>query len=106
MSALRFSIKWRDDARNAAPEERATVAEFRLLLDEQNVTMHLRGGNNFECITIALYSLAEGLTRDWWTLFGGRDRELSLIKYRSGYAVPDIRLKYDGAAFEITAHQR
>jgi hypothetical protein len=103
---LRFSIDWKDDARNAAPEERATVAEFRLSLDDKNVTMHLRGNKNFEYVTISLYSLAEGLARDWWTLFGGRDRELSLIKHRSGYAVPDIRLKYDGAAFEISAHQR
>jgi len=68
--------------------------------------MHLRGGNNFDHLTISLYSLAEGLAHDWWSLFGGRDRELSLIRHRGGYAVPDIRLKFDGAVFEISAHQR
>jgi hypothetical protein len=103
---LRFSVEWKDDVKNAAAEERATVADFRLLLDEKNVTMHLRGNKNFEYVTIALYALAEGLARDWWILFGGRDRELSLIRHRGGYAVPDIRLRYDGAAFEIVAHQR
>lgn len=31
---------------------------------------------------------------------------ISLTKYRSGYILPDIRLQFDGAAFEISAHQR
>jgi hypothetical protein len=68
--------------------------------------MHLRGNTNFDHLTISLYPLAEGLAHDWWTLFGGRDREFSLIRYRSGYAVPDIRLKFDGSVFEISAQQR
>src|SRR6266478_1825062 len=106
MNALRYSAEWRDDAPNAAPEERATVADFRVWLDQRNVTMHLRGGHCFDYLTISLYSLAEGLAHDWWALFGGRDREISLIKHRSGYVVPDIRLKFDGAVFEASAHQR
>src|SRR5271157_1120893 len=55
--------------------------------------------------TRALITLAEGLAHDWWALFGGRDRELSLIKHRSGYVVPDIRMSFDGTVFEISAHQ-
>jgi hypothetical protein len=103
---LRYSAEWQDEAPNAAPEERATVANFRLWLDEINVAMHLRGSNNFDSLTISLYPLAEGLAHDWWTLFGGRDRELSLVRHRSGYALPDIRLKFDGSLFEISACQR
>ncbi len=103
---MRYSVEWQDDARNAAPEERATVADFRLWLAEQNVCQHLRGSKLFDHVTISLYSLAEGLAHDWWTLFGARDNDLSLIRYRSGYAVPDIRLSCDGAGFEISAAQR
>jgi hypothetical protein len=105
VSALQYSIEWIDGASNAAQEERATVGDFRLFLAEQNVTLHLRGGENCDHLTISLYSLAEGLAHDWWTLFGGRDREISLMKHRSGYAVPDIRMSFDGNVFEFSAHQ-
>lgn len=103
---MRNSVDWHDDARNASPEERATVADLRLWLNDQNVCLHLRGQEARDRITIPLCSLAEGLALDWWTLFGGRDHVLSLIQYRSGFAVPDIRLSFDGAAFEIAAEQR
>lgn len=103
---MRYSVEWHDDAPNAAPEERATVADFRLWLDDQNVSMHIEGARGIDHLTISLYSIAEGLAHDWWSLFGARDREFSLIGYRGGYAVPDVRLKFDGAVFEISAHQR
>ena len=64
MSALRYSVDWKDEAPNAAPEERATAADFRFWLDRQNVAMHLRGSANFDHLTISLYSLAEGLAHD------------------------------------------
>jgi hypothetical protein len=105
-SVLRYSANWIEGAPNVAPEERATVAEFRLWLAEQNVTMHLRGGFSHDHLTIALYPLAEGLAHDWWSLFGGRDREFSLTKYRTGYAMPDVRFRFDGRTFEASAHQR
>ena len=103
---VRNSVDWQDDAINAAPEERATVADLRLWLNDQNVCLHLRGQDARDHVTIPLCSLAEGLALDWWTLFGARDHALSLIQYRSGFAVPDIRLTFDGAAFEIAAEQR
>ncbi len=106
MSALRYSAKWIESAPNAVAEERATVADLGLWVDSKNVAMHLRGTTSFDHITISLYPLAEGLAQDWWTIFGGRDREFSLIRYRSGYVVPDVRLKFDGVCFEISAHQR
>src|SRR3546814_12398000 len=64
-SALRYSIEWHEDGRNAALEERATVADFRLLLQDQNVTLHLSGEQLFDHLTISLYGLAEGLAHDW-----------------------------------------
>ncbi len=103
---MKFSADWIENAKNVAPEERATVADFRLLLADQNVTMNLRGNASTDHIVISLYSLAEGLAHDWWLLFGSREREISLIKHRSGYALPDIRFRFDGAAFEAVAVQK
>jgi hypothetical protein len=102
---VRFLTDWLEDAPNAAPEERATVADLRVYVGEQNVTMHLVGKHSEDHITLPLYPLAEGLTYGWWNLFGGRDQEFSLLRYRMGYAVPDVRMKFDGAAFEVSAHQ-
>lgn len=103
---MRYSIDWQEDAPNAAAEERATVADFRFFLQEQNVTLHLRGDETADHLTISLYGLAEGLAHDWWALFGGRDRQISLIKHRNGYVVPDLRMRFDGTVFEISAYQR
>lgn len=100
---MRYSIEWHDDAVNAAPEERASAADLKLFLQERNVTFHSYEHRNADHLTISLYGLAEGLAHDWWNLFGGRDREVSFIKYRNGYVVPDIRMAFDGAAFEISA---
>jgi hypothetical protein len=105
---VKFSADWVENAQNVAPEERATIANFRMWLAEQNVTMHLRERDNvsIESVLIALYSLAEGLAHDWWSLFGNRERVVSLIKHRTGFAVPDIRFRFDGIAFEATAFQK
>jgi len=100
---LRYSIDWQDGAENVAPEERATVGDLRLWIGEQNVTMYLDGYRTDDHVTLALYAMAHGLAHDWWTIFGGRDREVSLIRHRSGFALPDIRMRFDGADFEITA---
>lgn len=103
---MRYSVDWQDDAENAALEERETVADLRIWLNENNVTLHLIDGVSVDHLTISLYGLAEGLVHDWWNLFGGRDEEVSLVKHRSGYLIPDIRLSFDGSIFEISAHQR
>lgn len=49
---------------------------------------------------MSVYPLAEEIAFNWWRLFGGRDTELQLVDGRGGYAVPDVRLAYDGAQFE------
>ena len=103
---MRYSAEWQDDATNLAPEERATVADLRLWLDQQNICLHLQGTKSVDHITVPLYALTEGLAHDWWTLFRGRDNFLSFFRYRSGYAIPDVRMAYDGAAFEISSEQR
>lgn len=103
---MKLSVDWLDDAENAAPEERATVADVRLFVDSRNVMQHLFDGKLLNHATISLYGLAHGLTHDWWSIFGSRNREFSLTKYRSGYIVPDVRFWFDGAAFEIQAREK
>ncbi len=106
MKYVRYSADWHDDALNAAPEERATVADFQLFVDDKNVCVHMRDDEVFNHVTIAVYPIANGLAHDWWTLFGGRDRHVSLMRHRSGYIMPNVVLSFDGAAFEVSAQQR
>lgn len=103
---MRFSADWRNRAANAAPEERATVADLRIFLAEQNVTLHMVDDRNVDHVTVALYTVADGLAHEWWRLFGGRDHEISLMALRSGFVLPDVRMSFDGAAFEVVAQQR
>jgi hypothetical protein len=103
---VKFLAHYLENAQNAALEERFTVAEFRLWLAEQIVTTNLRGNVSRDHVVISLYSLAEGLAHDWWLIFGSRDRHFSLMDHRTGFAVPDIRFSFDGAAFEISAVPR
>jgi len=103
---VRTSIDWQNDATNKAPEERATVADLRLFIQDRNVTQHLLDGRVGDHVTVALYGLAHGLAHDWWTIFGARDRTFSLTRYRTGYLLPDIQFRFDGAAFDISANQK
>ncbi len=103
---MRPLIEWQDDAENAAPEERATVADLQLFLGDVNITQHFYGSTPADGITIALYGLAHGLAHHWWTVFGSRDRDVSLASFRNGYLFPDVRLRFDGSAFEVAALQQ
>lgn len=103
---MKSSIDWHDDGVNAALEERATVADLTLELGSLNVTKHLNEDALADHVTVALYGLAHGIAHDWWTIFGSRETEISLLKYRNGYLLPDLRFRFDGAAFEISAHQK
>ncbi len=102
---MRFEASWIEKAVNAAPEERASVADLRIWLNDQNVTQHLSNDVLSDHVTVALYSLVNGLVYDWWTLFGRRDQELSFRDYRGGYLIPDVRLSFDGAVFQWRAVQ-
>jgi hypothetical protein len=103
---VKRSIEWREDAENVAPEERATVADLRLWINEINITQHLNDGLSCDHVTVALYGLARGLAHDWWTIFGSRDRDISPTRNRSGYLIPNLNFRFDGAAFEIVAKQQ
>lgn len=107
---MRFSIEWRDDAENASLEERATVADLKAWIGDTNACAHIeeiegRGSVFYEELTIGLVSLAEGLARDWWSIFGSRDRVHRLIRHRMGFIVPSIEFSYDGEMFKVQAPQ-
>ncbi|MFD2237674.1 ImmA/IrrE family metallo-endopeptidase [Aureimonas populi] len=102
---MQHSIEWQEGAINASPEERATVADLRLFLNNQNVTKYLLDDKLGDHVTIALYGLVEGLVHRWWSIFGARDREFFLKNYRMGYLLPDVRIQFDGAVFEVSSHQ-
>lgn len=107
---MKFLARFLEGGTNAVPEERATVADFQVFISGQNVTLHFRGnatpGASTDHVTIPLYGLAEGIAHDWWNLFGGRDQQFQLIRYRSGFLVPDVRFAFDGTAFEVSAPQK
>jgi hypothetical protein len=104
---VRFSTEWFRDAPNAAPEERATACDLRIWINDENVCLHVDGvdGTLYDHVTMPAYSLAEGLSHSWWALFGARDKDYRLIQDRMGYALPDVRFRFDGAAFEAWSHQ-
>jgi hypothetical protein len=105
---MRIVADWLDEAPNAAPEERATACDLRIFVGPFNATMHQEHNSKtlVDHVTMPAYSVAEGLAKDWWTIFGGRDREWSLVGHRMGYAVPDVRLTFDGITFTTYAGEQ
>ena len=111
---MRFAIDWLPEGPNAAPEECATVADLRIFVADRNSCLHeqprrsskapgrarvRRNVRTGDAATVSVYPLAEEIAFNWWRLFGGRDSELALADGRGGYALPDVRLAFDGAAF-------
>ena len=104
---MRFSTEWIDHGPNASAEERATLCRLGLYVSEENACRFLDPTSNRTCdhVTVPAVHLAEGLATDWWSIFGGRDREHAIRKYRTGFALPDVTLGFDGSTFEIRGEQ-
>ena len=103
---MKLDVDWHETAPNAAVEERATVADLRIVVGGHNVCAHAasaprgasgEGGH----VAVSVYPIAEHLAFHWWSLFGARDLELRLIDGRSGYAIPDVRMRFDGADLDV-----
>ena len=105
---MKFSVEWIDGGTNAAAEERATLCDLRILLGNENACRFLDdiANETFDALTMPAVHLAEGIARDWWRIFGSRDRRHSLLPYRTGFILPDLRLGFDGATFEVVGHQQ
>lgn len=100
---MRFSTEWFEGAPYSAPEENATAAVLRILLGNVDLTEHSEPGQTevSSGLVMPTYSLAHGLARDWWTIFGAREGEYRLAQHRLGYAMPDVRFHFDGRDFHV-----
>ncbi len=101
---MRFSVEWIDGGSNGAAEERATLCDLRIYVSDQNACRFFDFVSNedTEALIVPAVHLAEGLATDWWIVFGGRDREHRIQRYRTGFALPDLSFRADGSTFEIT----
>ena len=101
---MRFSVEWIDGGSNGAVEERATLCDLRIYVSDQNACRFVDfvSSEDTEALIVPAVHLAEGLATDWWLVFGGRDREHRIQRYRAGFALPDLSFRADGATFEIT----
>ena len=102
-AAMKFLLDWQEAAPNAGPDERATVADLRLLVDATNACDHVMGERREldDCITVSAYPVAEAIALNWWRIFGHRGDGFELVAHRGGYAFPDVRMRFDGSAFEV-----
>ena len=101
---MRFSVDWIDGGLNGAAEERATLCDLRIYVSDQNACRFVDFVSNedAEPLIVPAVHLAEGLATDWWRIFGGRDREHRIQRYRTGFALPDLSFRADGSMFEVT----
>ena len=104
---MRFSTEWIEQGPNASAEERATLCRLRLYVSEENACRFFDPSSHSACdhVTVPAVHLAEGLATDWWSIFGGRDREHPIRNYRTGFALPDVTLGFDGSTLEVRGEQ-
>ena len=104
---MRFSVDWLDGAPNACAEERATLCRLRIFIGDENACVFYdpQTDEKHDHVVVPAVHLAEGIATDWWSIFGGRDHEHSLLPWRTGFVLPDVRLKFDGATFEVVGDQ-
>ena len=104
---MKFLVEWVENGENASAEERATLCYLQILVDDENACAFydVSEGQHFEHLYIPVVHLAEGIADGWWRIFGGRDRYFSIFPYRNGFALPDLKLSFDGSRFEIIGSQ-
>ena len=104
---MQFLTEWISEGPNASAEERATLCNLQIFVNGENACLHFDPDTKatFEHITVPAVHFAEGLATDWWSIFGGRDREHQVLHYRTGFALPDLSLKCDGSTLEVTGSQ-
>ena len=107
MNAVEFSTDWIETGPNASLEERSTLCDLRIFVAGENACHFSapEAGRTFDCVTVPAVHLAEGLATDWWSIFGGRDREYPIRRYRTGFALPDLVFRCDGSTFEARGNQ-
>lgn len=102
---MKFLAEWIENAPNASLQERSTLCDLQIFLGNGNACAweDLDTGESFHHLTLPAVHLAEGISSDWWSIFGSRDRPQSIRRHRTGYALPDLRFNFDGVTVEVTA---
>ena len=87
---MRFSVEWLDGAPNACAEERATLCRLRIFVGDENACVFYdpQKDEKYDHVIAPAVHLAEGIATDWWSIVGGRDREHSLLPWRTGFVLP------------------
>lgn len=101
---MRFLVDWIDGGVNRAAEERATLCELGIDVGGRNACRFVDYASNEEpeSLVVPAVHLAEGLAADWWIIFGGRDRDHDVRRYRTGFALPYLIFRTDGSTFDVT----
>ncbi|MCY4579125.1 MAG: hypothetical protein OXD31_08750 [Chloroflexi bacterium] len=104
---MQFLADWIEDALNASAEERATMCELKIMVGDDNASSHwdVHDRYAYEAVTVPTVHLAEGIATDWWSIFGGRDKQHPIAPYRTGFILPCLSFKCDGSTFEILGEQ-
>ena len=98
-----FSIEWVPGGDNASAEERSTLCDLKVSVGDRIVSAFYDMANQeaFEAITLPAVHLAEGVAANWWRIFGGRDVTHRALHWRTGFALPDLRLEFDGSVLLV-----
>ena len=102
---MKFSAEWIDNAPNLSRQERSTLCDLQIFVGSGNACTweDLDTGDIFHHLTLPAVYLAEGISADWWSIFGGRDRWQSILRHRTGFALPDLSFSFDGSALHVSA---
>ena len=102
---MQFLAEWIENGPNVSKQERSTLCDLQIFLGTGNACTweDLETGETFHHLTLPGVHVAEGISSDWWSIFGARDRGQSILRHRTGFALPDLRFSYDGATFFASA---
>ena len=100
-----FSAEWTQNAPNTSPQERSTLCDLQIFVGSGNACAwkDLDTGETFNHLTLPAVHLAGGIAEDWWQIFGSRGQPTSILRHRTGFALPDLRFRFDGTTFHATA---
>ena len=102
---MQFLAEWIDNGPNVSQQERSTLCDLQIFLGNGNACTweDLETHEIFNHLTLPAVHLAEGISADWWSILGARDQWQSILRHRTGFALPDLRLNFDGATFFASA---
>ena len=102
---MQFLAEWIENGPNVSLQERSTLCDLQIFVGTGNACTweDLDTSESFHHLTLPAVHLAEGISADWWSIFGGRDRWQSILRHRTGFALPDLRFSFDGATFLASA---